>query len=120
MMQKIKLFFWSVFFLLLFSEQKLQAQISPPSGWGDFTNLNGNELESNGSAGDNGWVFARLQAFDVNRPYLGSGVGPTVNITSPATGSTFTSGPMRGYLREVVLRAVRKMKMMKCNLKLIT
>jgi hypothetical protein len=58
----------------------------------DFTNLNGNELEANGSAGDDGWFFEKLKTFDAARPYLGSVVGPSVSITSPANNSTFTSG----------------------------
>jgi hypothetical protein len=58
----------------------------------DFTNLNGNELEANGSAGDDGWFFEKLKTFDASRPYLGSVVGPSVSITSPANNATFTSG----------------------------
>jgi hypothetical protein len=58
----------------------------------DFTNLNGNELEANGSAGDNGWFFEKLKTFDASRPYLGGGTPPAVAITAPANGATFATG----------------------------
>jgi hypothetical protein len=58
----------------------------------DFTNLHGNELEADGSAGDDGWYFEKLKLFDASRPYIGSVVGPTVSITSPTNNSTFVSG----------------------------
>jgi regulation of enolase protein 1 (concanavalin A-like superfamily) len=58
----------------------------------DFTNLSGNELESNGSAGDDGWFFEKLKSFDAGRPYLGVSVGPTVSIASPVSNATFSSG----------------------------
>jgi hypothetical protein len=58
----------------------------------DFTNLNGNELEANGSAGDDGWFFEKVKTFDAGRPYLGTTVGPSVTIISPANGATFTPG----------------------------
>lgn len=58
----------------------------------DFTNLNGNELESNGSAGDDGWFFEKLKTFDSGRPYLGGSAGPTVSITSPLQNATFAAG----------------------------
>jgi chitinase len=57
----------------------------------DFTNLSGNSLEANGNAGDNGWFFEQLKAFDAGRPYL-TGVTPaSVSITSPAAQSSFTA-----------------------------
>jgi hypothetical protein len=58
----------------------------------DFTNLNGNELEANGNAGDNGWFFEKLKTFDAGRPYLGTTSGPSITITSPSSGATFTPG----------------------------
>jgi hypothetical protein len=58
----------------------------------DFTNLNGNELEASGSAGDDGWFFEKVKVFDGGRPYLGTTVGPSATITSPANNSTFTPG----------------------------
>jgi chitinase/chitodextrinase len=57
----------------------------------DFTNLNGNSLESNGNAGDNGWFFEQLKAFDAGRPYLTGVTPPSVSITSPAAQRSFTA-----------------------------
>jgi len=59
----------------------------------DFTNANGNELEADGSAGDDGWFFERLKEFDNGRPYLNSvnNPAPTVSISSPSNGASFVS-----------------------------
>jgi len=59
----------------------------------DFTNKNGNSLETNGSAGDDGWFFEQLKQFDTGRPYLGTKTNhaPTASITSPTSGATFTA-----------------------------
>ena len=59
----------------------------------DFTNLTGNSLESDGSKGDNGWFFEQLKTFDRGRPYLQTTTTPpSVSLTAPASGSTFTAG----------------------------
>jgi hypothetical protein len=61
----------------------------------DYTNANGNASEPNGSAGDNGWFLEQLKAFDTHRPYLNghtNNPAPTVSITSPVSGATFTTG----------------------------
>ncbi len=57
----------------------------------DFTNLNGNSVEVNGSAGDDGWFFEQLKAFDAGRPYLSDIVNPTISITSPSNNAGFAT-----------------------------
>ncbi len=59
----------------------------------DFTNLNGNSLEADGSKGDDGWFFEQLKTFDRGRPYLQTTTTPpTVSLTAPVSGATFTAG----------------------------
>jgi len=59
----------------------------------DFTNLNGNSLEADGTKGDNGWFFEQLKTFDRGRPYLQTTTTPpSVSLTAPVNGATFTAG----------------------------
>jgi hypothetical protein len=48
----------------------------------DYTNLHGNSLEADGTAGDNGWFLEQLKVFDKGRPYLNSSTSVCANSSS--------------------------------------